>query len=203
MKLRKGEWVVRDITMSAASLLVETHHYAKSASKNAVALHGLFRRDDKWGKCYGVAWWLPLPSKAAAQFFHKDWQNVLALSRMVLVPEAPKNAASFLLARSIKMLPARYHTLATYADEWAGHTGGVYKAANWTYLGINDGKPRWINAGGCLVSPRNGRRTLTKAQMEAAGYTLLGYFKAHRYVYYRHEPSKADSPVQLQLFQVG
>lgn len=131
MKLRKSEWVVKPCSHWTAVALVEQFHYAKSGSKQSVATHGLYRVGDD--KCYGVTWWLPPPSKVASASVHKDWRNVLSLSRLVIHPDAPKNAASFLLSRSVKMLPERYHALVTYADTWQNHTGAIYRATNWEY----------------------------------------------------------------------
>lgn len=187
-RLIKSEWKVAPLGFATAGALVARFHYAKTASKQSVALHGLFMAcDDYCVLPYGVCWWIPLPSAAAAKFFHEDYRNVLALSRMVLTPDAPKNAASFLLSRSIKLLPERYHTLATYADSWQGHTGNVYRACNWQYRGISDGKPVWVNPSGEMVSTRRGQRTLTKDEMLAEGYVFKGYHVKHRYSYQRYE----------------
>lgn len=181
---------MRPISLSTASRLIVTHHYSQSASNQAVAIHGLFHIADTFCVLpYGVCWWLPLPSPVAAKFFHTDWKNVLSLSRLVCTPDAPRNSVSFMLSRSIKLLPARYHTLATYADTWQGHTGGIYKASNWTYRGLTTDKPVWLDENGRMVSTRNGRNgTRTTVEMKDLGFEMIGRYAKHRFVYHRHDP---------------
>lgn len=102
LRLRGADWEVRPIDLEAGRRFIEAHHYAGGASNTAVAVHGLFR----WGQgeLLGVAHSLP-PTKPAAQSVSADWRNVLALSRFVIAPEVPKNAATFIQARSIRLLP--------------------------------------------------------------------------------------------------
>ena len=196
--LKKHEWKVAPIGMSSAVRLILSYHYSSSVSKQFVAIHGLFHITDDYNVLpYGVCWWQPLPSPSAAKFFHKDWKNVLSLSRLVCTPDAPKNAVSFMLSRSIKMLPSRYHTLATYADTWQGHVGTIYKASNWQYLGLTDNKPVWCDVNDNNVSIRQGDTTRKVAEMESLGYKMIGRYAKHRDAYKRNEP--IQKPVQLAL----
>jgi hypothetical protein len=61
----------------------------------------------------------------------------LCLERGACVHWAPKNAASFLISRAVKLV-SRSTGVATffaYADPEAGEYGAVYQAAGWIYLG--------------------------------------------------------------------
>ncbi len=60
---------------------------------------------------------------------------VLELNRLCLNDELPKNSASFLIARSIKLLP-KERILVSYSDTGMNHTGYIYQATNWLYTGI-------------------------------------------------------------------
>ena len=101
-RLRALDWEVRSVPLAVARQLVEQHHYARGASNTAVYVHGMYHRSI--GQLYGVAWWLP-PTRVAAESVNKaEWQRVLSLSRMVMVPGTPANACSFLLARSIRII---------------------------------------------------------------------------------------------------
>ena len=181
-RLRAPEWEVRSVPLAVARQLVEQHHYARGGSNTAVYVHGLYHQST--GQLYGVAWWLP-PTRVAAESVNKaEWQRVLSLSRMVMVPGTPANACSFLLARSIRIIrrERRFVSLVTYADESVGHTGGVYRAANWTYVGRTGPYPKWVD-------PRSGRQVApkatenrTKAQMEQLGYQRVGSFHKHKFV---------------------
>ena len=181
--LRKENWTVREISLDIARDLVKRYHYARGGSNTAVACHGLFHRDYD-DECYGVTWWLPPTRSAAKATYPDDPNGVLSLSRLVIHPGAPRNAATFLLARSVKMLDPRWTCLVTYADTWQGHTGGIYRAANWKYVGLT--KPKWVYVrDGRMMGPKRGPKTLSREQMLANGFEALGRFAKHKYVLMR------------------
>ena len=181
-KLIKSDWIVRDIPAKEAREFVIQHHYSKGCSNTRVYSHGLFLKDSN--DLYGVALWLP-PTKVAAQSVNKEnWQRVLSLTRLACRPDAPKNAASFLMASSIKIIKAdgRFASLVTYADVRMGHTGAIYRATNWTYLGEMKGSPAWID-------PKTGRQVARKStvsrsngEMKELGYECVGTFGKHKFV---------------------
>ena len=178
--------------MSTALRIVRQYHYAHGASKTAVAVHGLYRKEEPY-KCYGVTWWIP-PIRGAALATWPNPEEVLALSRLVIVPGSPKNAATFLLARSVKMLDARWRCLVTYADTWQGHTGGIYRASNWEYCGLT--KPyRAYLRGGRLVS-KKATKNFTHQQMLDMGCEYIGDFSKHKFRLVR----KALPKPTLELF---
>jgi len=59
----------------------------------------------------------------------------LELRRFVLVDFLPKNTGTWFLSRSIESLPSSYEMIISFADPAAGHTGGLYRAANFVFLG--------------------------------------------------------------------
>lgn len=180
-RLRKADWYVADAELAAAQAMVREHHYARGGSNTAVYVHGLYRRSDDW--LAGIVWWLP-PTRVAAESVNKaHWQRVLSLTRMVILPGVPKNAASFLLARSVQMIgrDGRFETLVTYADESQGHTGGVYKASGWGYVGRTGPYPRWHAPDGRQVAQK-ATVNRVKAEMERLGYVKVGSFHKHKYV---------------------
>jgi len=111
----------------------------------------------------------------------------LALSRFVLSPEVPKNGASFLLSRSVALIKSdgRWDCLVTYADEWQGHTGTMYRAAGWDYAGKT--KPeRVYTRDGVMVARKAGPRTRTHSDMLGAGCVCVGSFAKHKFVKVLH-----------------
>lgn len=181
--LRKGDYFIADIPQADALALVREHHYAGGGSKTAVYRHGLFHVDSP-DECLGVAWWLP-PTKVAAQSVHPDWRRVLSLTRLVVVPGVPQNAATFLLAKSVRVIrgDGRWAALVTWADEGQGHTGAIYLGANWTPLGARAGGTAvWKDAAGRQVSAKAGPRTRTKAEMESLGYVNTGRTLKRKFV---------------------
>jgi hypothetical protein len=179
--LSKHDARVETIPLVECQRLCREYHYAKGGSNTATFRHGLLTKDDL---IVGCAWWLP-PTKAAAiaTFPEGDWRRVIALSRVVVVPGMPTNAASFLVGRSMRLVAQskKWDCLVTYADDMQGHTGAIYRATNWEYIGKTAAGRAYRNADGKLVSRKAGARTRTHAEMLALGCTCVGSFAKHKY----------------------
>lgn len=154
-------------------------------------VHGLFRKGDP--KLMGVVQWLPPTRVAAESIDYARWRDVLALSRMAVAPEVPKNGCSFLLAKAIADIKKgrRWVWLLTYADESQGHEGHVYRASNWRYLGRTRAAPRWVDLFGRQVATQ-ATTTRTRSQMEDLGYLLEGRYSKHKFAYLLHPLPNAD-----------
>ena len=176
-RLKKSEYEVRPVALRVAQELVAAHHYCRGGSNTGTFVHGLFLRSNPH-TCLGVAWWIP-PTKGAALATHPSaWQAVLALSRLVVLPDQPKNAASFLIMASVKLIQAegRWQKLVTYADTRMGHTGGIYRATNWKYEGLTQAESTWVTPDGRTVARKAGGHTRTKGEMQALGFRCIGKF---------------------------
>ena len=74
--------------------------------------------------------------------------------------------------------------LVTYADEWRHHTGAIYRADNWIYIGLT--KPeRAYQINGRQVARKAGGNTRTHAEMLTLGAEMVGSFSKHKYVFLR------------------
>jgi hypothetical protein len=192
-KLRRSEWDVRDISAKEAREFVIEHHYSKGCSNTRVYSHGLFCRGGN--DLYGVAVWLP-PTKVAAQSVNKEeWKKVLSLTRLACSPEAPKNAASFLMGSSIRLIKkdGRFVSLVTYADVRMSHTGAIYRATNWEYVGEMRGSPAWIDPNTGQQVAKKATTTRSKKEMEDLGYECIGTFGKHKFVMHLHKEGSAES----------
>ena len=180
-RLRKEDYYVSDIPLALAQEITRQYHYAHGGSNTAVYTHGLFRAGDLFN-CMGIAWWIPPTKAAALATYPANWQGVLSLSRLVILPDVPKNACTFLLSRSVKMIDrSAWPCLVTYADSWRGHTGTIYRAAGWEYAGETKPEPVYVK-GGRMVARKAGPVTRTRAEMEALGCELAGCFPKHKFV---------------------
>ncbi len=182
-RLLASEWEVKPIPVSIGRGLVQQFHYAGGASNTATFLHGLFQIGNP--ECLGCAWWIPPTRTAANATYPKDWKAVIALSRLVVKPGVPKNACTYLMARSIRLIPAsRWPCLVTYADEWRGHKGTIYKAANWTPMGRT--KPEvTYTLHGRMVARKRGPKTFTNPEMLAMGCKFEGRHAKQKFVIIR------------------
>jgi len=180
--LRREDYEVRTVPLSLCQEKVRKYHYAKTGSNTATFRHGLFLKADS-EKCIGIAWWIPPTKSCALANYPKNWRAVLVLSRLVVDPEVPKNAASFLIMQSVKLIrkDQRWEYLLTYADEWQGHTGAIYKATNWKPLGKTSPEATWVDSEGRMVARKAGPHTRTKAEMLELGYRMIGRFSRFRF----------------------
>lgn len=180
--LRKADYFVETVPLSIVQELVRLHHYSKGGSNTATYRHGLMNcnRPDT---CVGAAWWIPPTRTAAEASFSGDWRKVLTLTRLVVAPGEPTNSASFLLSQSVKRIARDgvYKCLVTYADTWQNHTGTIYKACGWEYVGLTKPEAIYVDAAGRVGARKRGPRTLTRAEMEAAGYRLIGRYPKHKF----------------------
>ena len=179
--LKAKDYGIRDIGQAEALALVKQYHYAKGGSNTGVYRHGLYHRDNP-DEILGVAWWIP-PTKAAALSVHEEWRRVLTLTRLVVKPEVPQNAASFLIARSIKEIKKdrKWVALVTYADEGQEHTGAIYRATNWEYVGVRPGDPVYLTPEGRQVARKAGGKTRTNQEMIDLGCTNAGRTRKHKF----------------------
>lgn len=194
-RLIANEWMVHDADISKAARIVEEFHYARGSANTYAAIHGLYRRSDF--KLMGIAWWLP-PTRPAAQAWWADPDEVLTLSRLVLHPDVPKNGATFLLSRSEKQLDRRWRCLITYADTWRGHSGHIYRAAGWEYLGLTKPERTYV-LNGRMVARKAGPKTRTHAEMLSLGAEMVGNFPKHRFRLVRKTSKRLNSGEQLTI----
>lgn len=61
---------------------------------------------------------------------------VLELNRLWVCDSMPRNSESWFISRALALLPP--YVIVSYADTAAGHSGYVYRAANFNYAGLTD-----------------------------------------------------------------
>jgi len=178
--LDRRMYSVWPVPHKTAKQFIENHHYTKSASITSVYSHGLFLE----GSMCGALLWMP-PTKIAAQSVSREnWKRVLTLSRLAISPDAPRNAASFALSRSRKLIKFAgvWKHLVTYADTWQGHTGAIYAADNWTYVGKTKPSSVWTDIDGKVRGRKRGPKNLSVTEMKDMGMICVGSFCKHKYV---------------------
>ena len=65
------------------------------------------------------------------------YDTMLELNRLCVNEGLPRNALSFLVAQSLRMLP-KPMVVVSYADSGQNHHGYIYQATNWLYTGLSD-----------------------------------------------------------------
>lgn len=87
----------------------------------------------RYGVIGGAMWGRPVARM-------EDQERTLELTRFWTEDWTPKNAESYALGRMIRDLRSKgqYDRLIAYASTGQGHEGTIYKATNWTDLGVRD-----------------------------------------------------------------
>ena len=76
------------------------------------------------------------------------------LIRVWVHPDAPTNTASFVISKTIKMLPPEVELIVTFADSGQNHQGTIYQALNFKYLGMSQSGIRYVDESGVEVTAR-------------------------------------------------
>ena len=164
----QSEYEVVQIPYSATKDWILNIHYAKRMPSISFA-YGLYHYDELVGMVsYGTPA-SPFLCKGICGEEHKH--NVIELNRLVLKDNLP-NQASFLVSRSLKLLP-KPKVVVSYAATAQAHAGIIYQACNFLFTGTT--KARTDIAG---KDGRHSRHHLGDRQ------NRINRSAKHRYVYF-------------------
>jgi len=176
---------VRKVNTKDCDDFILNVHYAGRKPSVSYA-YGLFENEEMIGCItYGTPASSPLRKGVCGEKY-KD--IVKELNRLVLRYNR-KNEASFLIAKSLKLLPKPL-ILVSYADTEQNHTGVVYQATNWLYTGLSAKRTDWKVKGeehlhGTTIADRS-RGQKDRAQWMRDTYGENFYLqerpRKHRYV---------------------
>lgn len=129
---------VEKVSIKFFSDFIQAHYLGKRPAIVTLSM-GLF--ENGWAR--GIICFALPPIQTNIRYGCKTWE----FARMWVDDIMPRNTETFFIARCIRYIKKNHpdvKMLVTYADPSAGHTGTVYRAANWTFDGYTDGgrKPR-------------------------------------------------------------
>lgn len=128
-------WKVRLVERNDIKDFIESWHYSKSIngcisdycfalySQNDIMkgamFYGRFAMANQWKR------------------FCDDHTKVIELRRLCCVDDTPKNAESFFIGKSLRLLRKHWMSgiVVSYADKEHGHDGTIYKASNFKMVG--------------------------------------------------------------------
>ena len=177
---------VKKIERNDCSEFILNIHYAKRWPSISYA-YGLFDN----GELIGIVTYGSPPSNGIRIGLagKENSDKILELNRLCLKYNR-KNEASFLVAKSLKMLP-KGKIIISFADTSQGHIGYVYQASNFKYCGLSEKRTDWKirgqeNLHGQSVADEfRGRKNRVKLMREKYGdnFYLKDRPRKHRYVY--------------------
>jgi len=111
---------------------IDRHYLRKRPAIVLLCLKMLVR-----GTPVGMVIYSAPPPETEKRYGGTTWE----LSRLYLLDEIPRNAETWLIGQSVRFIKRHHRTvrfLVSYADPAAGHTGTIYRAANWKADGMTD-----------------------------------------------------------------
>jgi len=180
---------VRQIDAEHAKPIIRAYEWLGTMGRSVICT-GLLSRDNE---ILGVACFGWPGSPESRNICGRDLAHLaICLERGACVHWAPKNAASFLIARSCQLVAQdhNYRIFYAYADEDAGEIGTVYQACNWLYIGQGVGRTPgrlreyFIDPAGHVVSSRSLRhRRITKSDAIRQGWQVIYQHPKHKYIF--------------------
>lgn len=181
----ESEISVSQIPSREAEPWLLLRHYAKRLCPISYAF-GAYRGGELIGV---VTYGTPSSSPLRTGLCGDDWADkVLELNRLCC--ENSRNTASFLVGRSLRLLP-KPSVVVSYADTGQGHIGYVYQATNFVYTGLSAKRTDWKVRGkehlhGATIADES-RGQEDRAEWMRAKYGDAFYLedrpRKHRYIY--------------------
>lgn len=180
MTMNKQKYVV-EISKKIADEWVSTKHYSHRPSIYWKGF-GLVEEECIVGV---VVYGQPSPSIQKHAFADRDFR-LYELSRLVL-QTSTKNAASFLIGNSLKMLEPKPCAVVSYSDMEYNHCGIVYQATNWLYTGSTVSHDKSYLVDGVLTHPMTLREkgiTNPTTWAKENNIPMMYPKEKHRYFYF-------------------
>lgn len=127
-------WYVRAVRRSDITSFIETWHYSHSI--NGCISDFCFALYSPDGEMKGAMFYGRMAMANQYKRFHTDATKVIELRRLCCIDDTPKNAESFFIGKSLRMMKKLWGSgiVVSYADKEHGHTGTIYKASNFKQL---------------------------------------------------------------------
>lgn len=110
---------------------IQRHHYLDGRPSPQTIYRYIITGGIRWGIVGGAMWGKPVARM-------EDQDNTLELLRFWTEDYTPKNTESYAIGDMIRDIKekATHNRLIAYASTGEKHDGGIYKATNWTDLGV-------------------------------------------------------------------
>lgn len=190
---------IREIKSQTAKALINEYHYSHR-TPGIMYAYGLY---ENGVICGCVTYGKPSSPQVARSVAPDNQDKVLELNRLVITTSS-KNAASFLVGNSLKMLPCEM-IIVSYADGAFGHVGYVYQSTNFWYAGevkAHDAEYVW---NGKRYHPRTLASMGITNPTEWAkdnGATKESIIAKHRYIYFTGSSMQKKKTRKLIRWQI-
>lgn len=128
-------YTVELVERSTVKDFIETHHYSHNINGlRSSYCFGLYDGD----RLVGAMIYGGFAMANAWKKYGDSDQEVMELRRLVLIDDTPRNSESYFIGKTLRWL--KKHTdvkvVVSYADPNYGHSGVIYRASNFTHVGM-------------------------------------------------------------------
>ena len=197
----KSDFYISEIDKKTANEIVKLYHYIHKRPNN-VKSFGLFRKEDNElvGVCiYGVPASQQLCKGICGDEYRKD---VLELCRLWVKDDIGKNAESFLVGNTLKLINAKI--IISYADASVGHTGYIYQATNFLYTGLSEKHKDLVIKGKGNIHTRHmiGKYKSFEEAKQNEEWYYVQRARKHRYVYFNSSKKENKKLKSLLKYKI-
>ena len=133
-------FTVEQIPRKSLVSFIEKHHYSHNVNGVQSLYHYGLYREGKFGlpTMIGAMMYAhPSMPATAAKYNPINPDKCLELRRLVCIDDTPKNTESYFIGQTFKLLKrdTDMEVIVSFADQHHGHSGVIYKATNFDYLG--------------------------------------------------------------------
>ena len=133
-------FTVESIPRKSLVPFVEKHHYSHNTNGVQSIYHFGLYGEGNFGlpKMIGAMMYaIPSMPATASKYNPINPNKCLELRRLVCIDDTPKNTESYFIGKTFKWLKSftDMEVIVSFADQHYGHSGTIYKATNFDYLG--------------------------------------------------------------------
>jgi hypothetical protein len=128
-------WIVKRVQRLEISKFIETWHYSNSI--NGCITDYCYALYDEKGEMKGAMFYGRMAMANQWKRFSSSPDDVIELRRLCCVDDTPKNAESYFIGKSLKLLRKDWMKggiVVSYSDKEFNHYGIIYKASNFKQL---------------------------------------------------------------------
>ena len=133
-------FTVEEIPRKSIVQFIEKYHYSHNVNGVQSLYHFGLYGEGSFGltKMIGAMMYaIPSMPATASKYNPINPNKCLELRRLVCVDDTPKNTESYFIGKTFKWLKkyTDMEVIVSFADQHYGHSGTIYKATNFDYLG--------------------------------------------------------------------
>ena len=134
------DFTVEYINRKALVSFIEKHHYSHNVNGIQSYHHFGLYTEGNFGlpRMIGAMMYaIPSMPATASKYNPINPNKCLELRRLVCIDDTPKNTESYFIGKTFKWLKTftDMEVIVSFADQHYGHSGTIYKATNFDYLG--------------------------------------------------------------------